>query len=84
MLYEDTDAGLVRMFECFLEAAPQLVLQLFILFREIKDDGLDGINDLVEHGHLSKNLFLKINFFSSYVVCKCHFHCLSNHSIISC
>lgn len=54
MLYEDTDAGLVRMFECFLEAAPQLVLQLFILFREIIENGVDGNNDLVEHGHMSK------------------------------
>lgn len=52
MLYEDTDAGLVRMFECFLEAAPQLVLQLFILFREIIENGVDGNNDLVEHGHM--------------------------------
>lgn len=55
MLYEDTDAGLVRMFECFLEAAPQLVLQLFILFREIVENGVDGNNDLVEHGHMSKH-----------------------------
>lgn len=60
MLYEDTDAGLVRMFECFLEAAPQLVLQLFILFREIMETGLSGNNDLVEHGHMSK-LFLSVH-----------------------
>lgn len=65
MLYEDTDAGLVRMFECFLEAAPQLVLQLFILFREIIENGVDGNNDLVEHGHMSKHFMLSL--FSNFI-----------------
>lgn len=31
MVYEDTDATLLRLFECFMEAAPQLVLQIYIL-----------------------------------------------------
>jgi len=31
MVYEDTDATMLRLFECFMEAAPQLVLQLYIL-----------------------------------------------------
>ena len=31
MRMEDVDASCIRMFECFLEAAPQLVLQIYIL-----------------------------------------------------
>ncbi|XP_028157007.1 uncharacterized protein LOC114350413 [Ostrinia furnacalis] len=33
MLKEDSDAALLRIFECFLEAAPQLVLQVSLLLR---------------------------------------------------
>ena len=39
MLYEDADAGMLKMFEAFLEAAPQLVLQMFIILTETSDDG---------------------------------------------
>ena len=31
MIYEDADATMLRLFECFLESAPQLVLQIYIL-----------------------------------------------------
>ncbi len=30
MVYEDADATLLRLFECFMESAPQLVLQVRI------------------------------------------------------
>ncbi|ELU18097.1 hypothetical protein CAPTEDRAFT_24438, partial [Capitella teleta] len=38
MLYEDTDATLLRLMECFMEAAPQLVLQLYII-------SINGLHD---------------------------------------
>ncbi|XP_063410230.1 XK-related protein 6-like [Mytilus trossulus] len=40
MLHEDTDAGMMRMLEAFLESAPQLVLQMYIILTETPDDGL--------------------------------------------
>lgn len=38
MIYEDTDATMLRLFECFMEAAPQLVLQVYILARRFPDE----------------------------------------------
>ena len=34
MIYKDADATLLRLFESFMESAPQLVLQLYILASE--------------------------------------------------
>ncbi|XP_033737421.1 XK-related protein 8-like isoform X2 [Pecten maximus] len=36
MLYEDNDASLIRMLESFLESAPQLIIQLYIILTEDK------------------------------------------------
>ncbi|OWF49135.1 XK-related protein 6-like [Mizuhopecten yessoensis] len=38
MLYEDNDASLIRMLESFLESAPQLIIQLYIILTEEKHD----------------------------------------------
>ena len=40
MLYEDTDSCLLRLIECFMEAAPQLVLQLYIMCVLGAEDGI--------------------------------------------
>ena len=39
MVNEDTDAMLLRLFESFMEAAPQLVLQLYIITQIGTDKG---------------------------------------------
>ena len=36
MVYEDADATLLRLYESFMESAPQLVLQIYILINMIR------------------------------------------------
>lgn len=37
MIFTDLDASLLRMFEAFIESAPQLVLQIYLILREQKN-----------------------------------------------
>ena len=58
MLYEDADSTLLRLFECFMEAAPQLCLQLYIM-------ASTGLNET--EWYLGKYAVQHISF-----VTKCH------------
>ncbi|BHF68154.1 RNA binding motif protein 22 [Sparganum proliferum] len=40
MLYEDADSCMLRLIECFMESAPQLLLQLYILLSQPAPDGV--------------------------------------------
>lgn len=64
MIYEDTDATMLRLFECFMEAAPQLVLQLYILARSTPHG---------EEDHWTGNLYFQINKVNIFF----HFSCCS-------
>jgi hypothetical protein len=41
MVYENEDATMLRLFECFMEAAPQLVLQIYILAKSTPHEEKD-------------------------------------------
>jgi hypothetical protein len=44
MLYEEVDNCLLRLFECFLESAPQLVWQLYIvIITKPEDNAIGGV-----------------------------------------
>ena len=64
MVYEDADATLLRLFECFMESAPQLVLQIYIL---IKDPHANKLNDN-EYNTLIKDPFLKTSIFGISII----------------
>lgn len=54
MLREDQDVALLRVFECFLEAAPQQILQVTILLRD--DDGKFSFKLLHQVGSVCSSL----------------------------
>lgn len=35
MMYEDVDSNMLRLFEAFIESAPQLILQLYIIAADV-------------------------------------------------
>jgi len=62
MVYEDADATLLRLYESFMESAPQLVLQIYILLKDPhanriyhtheEDVGEPGVNPVLKLGIL--------------------------------
>lgn len=63
MLKEDQDVALLRVFECFLEAAPQQILQLTILLTDRDKTDFQG----TPSGSLSLLISFLISFISSHV-----------------
>lgn len=47
MIYTDRDASLLRMFDAFIESAPQLVLQIYLILRE--QENLKNCEDVEVH-----------------------------------
>merc|ERR1719427_1245189 len=62
MVFEDADATLLRLFECFMESAPQLILQIYIL---IKDPTVVNAEDDMSTNLPIKKWILVISIVSS-------------------
>lgn len=54
MIYTDRDASLLRMFDAFIESAPQLVLQIYLILRE--QENLKNCEDVEVHSHILRML----------------------------
>lgn len=47
MIYTDRDASLLRMFDAFIESAPQLLLQIYLILKE--QENLKNCEDIEVH-----------------------------------
>ena len=66
MLYEDVDNCLLRLFESFLESAPQLVWQLYIAIITKPEENVIG----------SEFVYLYVCVYMCVCVCVCVFVCV--------
>lgn len=62
MIYTDRDASLLRMFDAFIESAPQLVLQIYLILRE--QENLKNCEDVEVHSRK----FLSSRFFKLWIM----------------
>ncbi|XP_062614144.1 XK-related protein 6-like [Saccostrea cucullata] len=54
MIYNDRDASLLRMFDAFIESAPQLVLQIYLILKE--QENLKDCEHISIHSHIIRLL----------------------------
>ena len=47
MIFTDRDASLLRMFDAFVESAPQLVLQIYLILKE--QENMENCEDITVH-----------------------------------
>jgi len=67
MVYEDADATLLRLFECFMESAPQLVLQIYILLKDRQAAQFDDNVDDEGEGRIVKISIFSVSVVSSLI-----------------
>lgn len=79
MVYEDTDATMLRLFECFMEAAPQLVLQVYILARRYQFE-----EPSFDNSKLEPWLSIEQNTNDTYIEQPGHNYVLSPHHSFRC